>query len=481
MAPAAFVGSAAAVSARATAFAPAAAVSSARPTPQRRPAGAAAPATMVAPPASAHVTDKSAAVMEEAMDLMPGGVNSPVRAFKSVGGAPVVFDHVKGSKAVDVDGNTYVDYIGSWGPAIVGAANEEVNAALHAALDKGTSFGAPNVLENQLAAAVIAAVPSIEMVRFVNSGTEACMSVIRVMRAYTKREKLIKFSGCYHGHADMYLVQAGSGVLTLGLPDSPGVPASSTAPTLVAKYNDLESVRALFKANPGEIAGIILEPVVGNSGFIPPADGFLQGLREIATAEGALLCFDEVMTGFRIAYGGAQSHFGVKPDISCFGKVIGGGLPVGAYGGRRDIMDMVAPAGPVYQAGTLSGNPLAMTAGLKTLEILRRPGAYEHLDRVAGRLAQGLVDAAREAGHEACGGHISGMFGFFFAPGPITCFEDVAEQQDFEKFKKYHRAMLEAGVYLAPSAYEAGFVGLEHSEADVDFTLAAARKVFATL
>lgn len=480
MARAAFVGSAAGVTARASAFTPAAAaVSTARPAGRGR--AAAGGATMVAPPASTHVTDKSAAIMEEAKDLMPGGVNSPVRAFKSVGGDPVVFDHVKGSKAVDVDGNTYVDYIGSWGPAIVGAANDEVNAALHAALEKGTSFGAPNVLENQLAAAVIDAVPSIEMVRFVNSGTEACMSVIRVMRAFTKREKLIKFSGCYHGHADMYLVQAGSGVLTLGLPDSPGVPASSTAPTLVAKYNDLDSVRALFEANPGEVAGVILEPVVGNSGFIPPVPGFLEGLRELVTAQGALLCFDEVMTGFRVAYGGAQTHYNIKPDISCFGKVIGGGLPVGAFGGRREIMEMVAPAGPVYQAGTLSGNPLAMTAGLKTLEILRRPGAYEQLDRVTGRLVAGLLDAAREAGHEACGGHVSGMFGFFFAKGPITCFEDVAAQADFAKFQKYHRGMLEEGVYLAPSAYEAGFVGLEHSEEDVDFTLAAARKVFATL
>lgn len=412
---------------------------------------------------------------------MPGGVSSPVRAFKSVGGGAVVFDSVKGSKAYDVDGNEYVDYIGSWGPAIVGAAHPEVTAALTDALQKGTSFGAPSALENTLAQMVVDAVPSVDMVRFVNSGTEACMSVARVMRAFTGRTKLIKFSGCYHGHADMYLVQAGSGVLTLGLPDSPGVPDSSTATTLVAKYNDLANVQELFEKNKGEIAGVILEPVVGNSGFIPPTEEFLLGLRDITTKEGALLCFDEVMTGFRIAYSGAQGYFGIRPDISTFGKVIGGGLPVGAYGGRKDVMSMVAPAGPVYQAGTLSGNPLAMTAGIKTLEIMSRPGSYEYLDKVTGRLINGLLDIGREYGHAVCGGHISGMWGLFFCEGPVTCYEDVAAKCDFDKFARYHRGMLENGIYLAPSQYEAGFTGLQHSEEDIDRTLAAARTVMKDL
>lgn len=426
-------------------------------------------------------TTESQRILTEAQDLMPGGVSSPVRAFKSVGGGAVVFDSVSGSKAIDVDGNEYVDYIGSWGPAIVGAAHPEVNAALVEAIKKGTSFGAPSRLENQLAQMVIDAVPSVEMVRFVNSGTEACMSVARVMRAFTNRTKLIKFSGCYHGHADMFLVQAGSGVLTLGLPDSPGVPESSTAPTLVAKYNDLDSVRKLFESNKGEIAGVILEPVVGNSGFIPPTQEFLAGLRDITKQEGALLCFDEVMTGFRIAYSCAQGHYGIRPDISTFGKVIGGGLPVGAYGGRKDIMSMVAPAGPVYQAGTLSGNPLAMTAGIKTLEIMKRPGTYEYLDKVTGRLVNGLLEIGKEYGHAVCGGHISGMWGMFFCEGPVTCYEDVAAKCDFDKFSRYHRGMLDNGIYLAPSQYEAGFTGLQHSEADIDRTLAAARKVMKDL
>lgn len=426
-------------------------------------------------------TAESDRILKEAREIMPGGVSSPVRAFNSVGGNPVVFDSVKGSKAYDVDGNEYVDYIGSWGPAIVGASDPEVNEALVAALAKGTSFGAPSALENDLAQMVIDAVPSVEMVRFVNSGTEACMSVVRVMRAFTGRQKLLKFSGCYHGHADMYLVQAGSGVLTLGLPDSPGVPKASTETTLVAKYNDLDSVRSVFEANKGEIAGVILEPVVGNSGFIPPTQEFLQGLREITEAEGTLLCFDEVMTGFRVSYSGAQGYFGIKPDISTFGKVIGGGLPVGAYGGRKDVMSMVAPAGPVYQAGTLSGNPLAMTAGIKTLEILSRPGTYEYLDKITGRLVKGLLEIGKEYGHAVCGGHINGMWGMFFCDGPVACFEDVKDKCDFDKFAKYHRGMLENGIYLAPSQYEAGFTSLKHSEEDIDRTLAAARVVMKDL
>ena len=391
---------------------------------------------------------------------------------------------------------------------------------MKAQIDKGTSFGAPCALENVLAKMVIERVPSVEMVRFVSSGTEACLSVLRLMRAFTKREKVVKFVGCYHGHADSFLVKAGSGVATLGLPDSPGerggvvvvvffvvvalvvagrvrvinthtpqkkkpkkqqkkgVPASTAAATLNATYNDLDSVRALFAANKGEIAGVILEPVVGNSGFIVPTQEFLEGLREITKAEGALLCFDEVMTGFRIAKGCAQAHFGITPDLTTMGKVIGGGMPVGAYGGRRDIMEMVAPAGPMYQAGTLSGNPLAMAAGIKTLEILGRPGAYEQLDRVTGRLIAGIMDAAREAGHAITGGHISGMFGFFFCDGPVTCYEDASDKADTAKFARFHRGMLEEGVYLAPSQFEAGFVGLKHSDADVDATIEAARRVF---
>jgi glutamate-1-semialdehyde 2,1-aminomutase len=425
-------------------------------------------------------TTKSQEIFAAAQNLMPGGVSSPVRAFKSVGGQPIVFDRVKGAYIWDVDGNQYIDYVGTWGPAICGHAHPEVISALHDALEKGTSFGAPSVLENVLAEMVIAAVPSIEMVRFVNSGTEACMAVLRLMRAFTNREKIIKFEGCYHGHADMFLVKAGSGVATLGLPDSPGVPKSATSSTLTAPYNDLEAVKALFEQNPDQIAGVILEPIVGNAGFITPDAGFLEGLRELTHEHGALLVFDEVMTGFRIAYGGAQEKFGITPDLTTMGKVIGGGLPVGAYGGRRDIMSMIAPAGPVYQAGTLSGNPLAMTAGIKTLELLQKPGTYEYLERITKKLADGLLQAAQETGHPACGGSISAMFGLFFTSGPVHNYED-AKKSDTGKFGRFHRGMLERGVYLAPSQFEAGFTSLAHTEEDIDQTIAIAREVLSSL
>ncbi len=411
---------------------------------------------------------------------MPGGVSSPVRAFKSVQGDPIVFDRVKGPYAWDVDGNRFIDFVGSWGPAICGHSHPEVIAALQEALEKGTSFGAPCELENKLAEMVIEAVPSVEMVRFVNSGTEACMAVLRLIRAFTGRDKVIKFEGCYHGHADMFLVKAGSGVATLGLPDSPGVPRSTTANTLTAPYNDLEAVKELFAENPDAISGVILEPVVGNAGFIPPEPGFLEGLRELTKENGALLVFDEVMTGFRISYGGAQDRFGVTPDLTTMGKVIGGGLPVGAYGGRKEIMAMVAPAGPMYQAGTLSGNPLAMTAGIKTLELLKQEGSYERLENLSQKLINGICEAAKQAGLPITASCIGGMFGFYLCEGPVRNFQE-AKQTNSDLFSKLHRAMLEKGIYLAPSAFEAGFTSLAHSDDDIETTIKAFKASFSEI
>ncbi|CAJ2642610.1 unnamed protein product [Trifolium pratense] len=410
---------------------------------------------------------KSEEAFAAAKELMPGGVNSPVRAFKSVGGQPIIIDSVKGCRMWDIDGNEYIDYVGSWGPAIIGHADDQ----------KGTSFGAPCLLENTLAEMVIAAVPSIEMVRFVNSGTEACMGALRLARAYTGKEKIIKFEGCYHGHADPFLVKAGSGVATLGLPDSPGVPKAATNETLTAPFNDFAAVEKIFEANKGEIAVVFLEPVVGNSGFITPKPDFLSSLRKITKENNALLVFDEVMTGFRLSYGGAQEYFGITPDITTLGKIIGGGLPVGAYGGRRDIMETVAPAGPMYQAGTLSGNPLAMTAGIHTLKRIKEPGTYEYLDNITGELVQGIVEAGKRAGHAICGGHINGMFGFFFTEGPVYNFTD-AKKSDTAKFAKFFWGMLAEGVYLAPSQFEAGFTSLAHTSEDIKKTIAAAEKVF---
>lgn len=403
-----------------------------------------------------------------------------MRAFKSVGGCPVVFDRVKGAYAWDVDDNKYIDFVGTWGPAIIGHADDEVLDAIKATMDKGCSFGAPCLLENQLAKKVIAAVPGVEMVRFTNSGTEACMGMIRLVRAHTNREKIIKFEGCYHGHADAFLVQAGSGVATLGLPDSPGVPESATKATLCAEYNNIESVKKILEENKNEIAAIILEPVVGNSGFIKPDQAFLEELRTLCDENGSLLVFDEVMTGFRVAYGGAQEYFGVTPDVTTMGKVIGGGLPVGAYGGKREIMEMVAPAGPMYQAGTLSGNPLAMTAGIKTMERLEKPGVHKELERMSKMLVDGIVAAGKKHGHAICGDQAGGMFGWYFVEGPVRNFQQAAKT-DSEKFGRWHRMMLERGVYLAPSLYEAGFMSMAHTEEDIKKTIEIAEEVMAML
>ncbi len=406
---------------------------------------------------------------------IPGGVNSPVRAYGSVGGVPPYIARAKGCRIHDIDGNEYIDYVGSWGPMILGHADPGVLRAIRGVMAKGTSFGAPTEIETRLAEAICAAVPSVQMVRMVSSGTEATMSAIRLARGVTGRDRVLKFDGCYHGHSDGLLVGAGSGVATLGIPGSPGVPEAMTQLTVQAPYNDLTAVEAAFARWPGEIACVIVEPVAGNMGCIPPVPGFLAGLRKITRAHGALLIFDEVMTGFRVARGGAQAHYRVKPDLTCLGKVVGGGLPAAAYGGRSDLMRRVAPAGDVYQAGTLSGNPLAVAAGLETLERLAEPGVYEKLSADTARLAEGLQAAADEAGVPFSTTHVGGMFGFFFDSGPVRCFDD-AKRAHAARFKRFFSAMLEGGIYLAPSAYEAGFVSLAHRPKDIDQTLAVARE-----
>ncbi len=423
---------------------------------------------------------KSQQLFAQAQQFIPGGVNSPVRSFRAVSGTPPFIARGQGCRVSDVDGNEYIDYLGSWGPLVLGHAHPAVVEALQRAAEGGTSFGAPVELEVELARCICQALPSVDRVRLVSSGTEACMSAIRLARAYTGRSKIIKFSGCYHGHADGLLVKAGSGAMTHGIPTSAGVPESYAAETLVADYNDVASVESFFQAWPDGIAGIIVEPVAGNMGVVPPAEGFLESLRRITAANGAMLIFDEVITGFRLAYGGAQTRYGITPDITCLGKIIGGGLPVGAYGGRQDIMEMVAPLGPMYQAGTLSGNPLAVTAGLTTLTELQRAGTYERLESLAGRLADGLTQAFARAEVPGTLNRVGSMMTGFFTAGPVDSLAQV-EQADTEAYGRYFHAMLERGVYLAPSQFEAGFVSLAHTEADIDRTLEIAAAALESL
>jgi glutamate-1-semialdehyde 2,1-aminomutase len=422
----------------------------------------------------------SEAAFLKARQVMPGGVSSPVRAFKAVGGTPLFIKEAHGCRVSDVDGNEYIDYVASYGPMIVGHAHERVVAALSKAVGRGTSFGAPTEAEINLATVITSALPSVEMVRFVNSGTEATMSAIRLARAATGRDLIVKCIGCYHGHSDGLLVQAGSGALTLGTPSSPGVPASTTASTISVHYNDLTAAREAFAKYPGQIAAFCVEPVAGNMGLVAPADGYLKGLRELCDADGALLLFDEVMTGFRVAWGGAQVRYNVRPDITCLGKVIGGGLPCAAYGASRKIMELVSPAGSVYQAGTLSGNPLAMACGLATLDIMKEAGAYEALEQRSGNLAEGLIDAAEEVGVAVAVNRVGSMIGLFFVTEPgrqVLNFAD-ATGSDTGRYAKFFHAMLDHGVYLAPSQYEALFVGLAHDDEAIEKTIDAAAKAF---
>ncbi len=421
--------------------------------------------------------DRSIALFQEAQTLLPGGVDSPVRAFRAVGGQPLFIERGEGPYLFDVDGNRYVDYVLSWGPLITGHAHPNVVKAIQDAAVHGTSYGAPSPLEIELARSVMEFMPNIEMIRFVNSGTEATMSALRLARAYTKRDKIIKFDGCYHGHADLLLVQAGSGVATLGLPDSPGVPANTVKDTLVADFNNLESVETLYKKYPEQIAAIIVEPVAGNMGVVPPQPGFLEGLRTITEREGSLLIFDEVMTGFRVHKGGAQTLYNIKPDLTTLGKVIGGGLPVGAYGGKREIMQLVAPAGPMYQAGTLAGNPLAMSAGIATLNLIREDECWLNLEQTAGRLEAGILSAANKAGVPIQQTRVGTMFTTFFCETKPVDWNTV-KVADKVRFGKFFQKMLDNGVYLAPSQFEAGFISIAHNEDVINATIAAAIEAF---
>ena len=424
--------------------------------------------------------EKSHKLFNRALHVIPGGVNSPVRACKSVGMEPIFINYANGSMITDADGNKYIDYIGSWGPMILGHRHSSVIRALASVLNQGTSFGAPTGLEIKLAEMVIDAVPSIDMVRMVNSGTEATMSAIRLARGVTGRDMIIKFDGCYHGHADSLLVEAGSGIATLGIPGSSGVPKSFAEHTMSLPYNDIECVKKVMEDKGNKIACIIVEPVAGNMGLVPPVDGFLETLKELTEKNGSLLIFDEVMTGFRVAHGGAQALYGISPDITCLGKIIGGGLPVGAYGGKREIMEHIAPQGPVYQAGTLSGNPLAMAAGIATLTQLKKPGFYNALDEKADQLATGLEKAARTAGIKTNINRVGSMIGLFFTDSDVKNFDD-AKTSDLDIFSAYYKGMLEKGIYLAPSQFETIFISSAHSVKDIDATIKAAEEALGSL
>ena len=415
---------------------------------------------------------KSKKLFADAQKYLPGGVDSPVRAYKSVGGTPPFIAKAKGSRIYDVDGNEFIDFVCSWGPMIAGHAHPQVIAAIQKAAELGTSYGAPTELETVLAKMVCKAIPSIEMVRFVSSGTEATMSALRLARGFTKRDKIIKFAGGYHGHADGLLIKAGSGVATLGIPDSPGVPESYAECTLVAPYNDIEAVEKLFKAYPKQIAAVIVEPVAANMGVVLPNPGFLEGLRELTKQKSALLIFDEVISGFRLSYGGAQAVYKVTPDLTCLGKIIGGGLPVGAYGGRRDLMSLMAPVGPVYQAGTLSGNPLAVTAGIETLKLLKQPGVYRQLETRAAALEDGIAKAAAHADVSLCVSRAGSLLTAFFTPEPVIDY-DSAKKSDTARYAKFFWKLIEQGIYWPPSQFEAAFVSLAHSEADIKTTVSA--------